>query len=594
MPGITDPIVLLLVIIGVALVLFSLEWIPADVTSLGVLAAISLAGLLPPGEAFAGFGNPAVMMILGLFILTAALVRNGLVEIAGSAILQRTGHHPRRLLATTMIAAATMSAFISNTATTAFFVPITMGLAHKAKLAVSRLLLPLAFSSILASSVTLVSSSTNIVVSGLMTQHGMRPIGMFELTLVGLPIAVAGLAYMYLVGWRLIPERKDPGSLQEEFARQPYITEVLLLPDSPLVGKTLSESNLGRDMDLTVLRVVRGGRPYRALDPSLRLAEGDALLVEGQRDQLLKIKHAVGIEFKADVRLSDPSLQSSEVALAEVILLPKSPLIGRSLKRAGFRERYGLQVLGINHRGRLVLRKISQIPLSTGDQLLVQGPRESIAALGGSDAFRVIGTVEYKRPVRRRALTAVGIFAGVVLVTAANLVALPVAVLLGSLAAFLTGCITPEEAYREVEWKALIVIGCMLSLGMAMERTGAAGYLAAHIVALLGGAHPVGLLSAFFALTIFLTQPMSNQAAAAVVFPVAIAAAMQLGLNPRTFAVMIAVAASCSYLTPLEPSCLMVYGPGRYRFRDFLIVGAPLTLLVYGLAILLVPRLWPL
>lgn len=251
-------------------------------------------------------------------------------------------------------------------------------------------------------------------------------------------------------------------------------------------------------------------------------------------------------------------------------------------------------MLGINRRGLIMLRKISQIPLRMGDQLLIQGDRRTIAVLDENNTFSVIGTVEHKSPNLKRARMAVAIFIGALATGALNLLSLPVAVLLGAFVAFLARCVTPEEAYRQVEWKALIVIGCMLALGAAMERTGTAAFLAAEIVQLVGQAHPAWLLSAFFALTLLLTQPMSNQAAAVVVVPVALQAALQLDLNPRTFAMMIAVGASCSYLTPLEPACLMVYGPGRYRFADFLRVGSPLTVLIYLLAIVLVPLAWPL
>jgi di/tricarboxylate transporter len=590
----TEQIVLLLSIIGVSLALFSLERLPADIVALGILLTIVLTGLLPASEAFAGFGSDAVMMILGLFILTAALVRTGVVDMAGRAILHRTGDNPHRLLAVIMIASATLSALMSNTATTAFFVPITIGLARKARISVSKLLMPLAFSAILASSVTLVSSSTNIVISGLMSRYDMRPMGMFELTLVGIPVAVVGLIYMFLVGRRLIPDRGGLDESAEEYGIRPYLTEVLILPHSPLAGKTLAESGLGRDLDLTVLRVVRAKRHYLAPQANLRLEEGDVLLVQGQRDEILRIKDAVGIDIKADVKLSVPDLQTEDMRLVEAILLRRSPLIGRTLKQVGFRERYGLQVLGVNRRGKAILRKISQISFRTGDQLLIQGHRTNIAVLDENNTFRVIGTVDYKRPNLQRAPAAIAIFAGALVVAAVDMLSLPVAVLLGALVAFLTGCITPDEAYREVEWKALIVIGCMLAVGSAMEHTGTARFLAAEIVGFIGHAHPAWLLTAFFALTLLLTQPMSNQAAAVVVVPVAIQTAFQLDLNPRTFAIMIAVAASCSYLTPLEPSCLMVYGPGRYRFVDFLKVGSLLTVLIYVLAIVLVPLAWPL
>lgn len=264
------------------------------------------------------------------------------------------------------------------------------------------------------------------------------------------------------------------------------------------------------------------------------------------------------------------------------------------MKGVGFRQRYGLQVLGIHRHGVTIVRKISRIRLKTGDQLLIQGHRANIAVLDKDNTFRILGTVDYERLDFPHAPITIAIFAGVLVMATFNLLSLPVAVLLGALLAFMMHCITPEEAYREVEWKALIVIGSILAVGSAMEHTGTARFLAAQIVSLIGQAHPAWLLTAFFVLALLLTQPMSNQAAAVVVVPVALQTAFQLNLNPRTFAIMIAVAASCSYLTPLEPSCLMVYGPGRYRFLDFLKVGSLLTVLIYILAIALVPLIWPL
>jgi di/tricarboxylate transporter len=239
-------------------------------------------------------------------------------------------------------------------------------------------------------------------------------------------------------------------------------------------------------------------------------------------------------------------------------------------------------------------RKLSQIQLRIGDQLLIQGPRTNIAMLDQDSTLHVLGSIESKRPNTRRAPLAIAVFAGVLVLAALKLLSLPVAVLLGALVVFVTRCITPDEAYREVEWKAVIVIGSMLAIGSAMEYTGTAAFLAAQIARITSQAHPLWLLTTFFFLTLLLTQPMSNQAAAVVVVPVALQTAAQLGLNPRTFAIMIALGASCSFITPLEPSCLMVYGPGRYRFGDFVKVGSILTVLIYVLAILLVPRIWPL
>jgi di/tricarboxylate transporter len=590
----TFEIALLLTFIGLALVLFAFEWIPADVVALGLLLILVLTGLVPAQKAFTGFGSESVILILGLLILTAALLKTGVMELVGRILIRYTGDRPRALLAVVMIAAAVLSAFISNTACTAFFIPIVIAVAMRAKTSPGKLLLPLAFCSILSSSVTLISTSSNLVVSGLMTSAGMAPMDMFELAPVGIPITMVGLVYMFFVGRRLIPDRAAPVELLESFGVRPYLTEVLILPDSPLVGKTLEESGLGRDLDLNVLQVVRNKDQRLAPVRRLTLQAKDVILVEGVREEILKIKDTSGIEIKADVKLSDPNLQTEDSALVEVILLPRSPLIGRTLKKARFRERYGLHVLALNRHGENVLRKISQVVLRMGDVLLVQGAKSNISALEDDRTFRILGAVEESRLDRRKALLTIGIFVGALALGVLKLVPLPVAVLLGAFGVFISKLITPEDAYREVDWRAIILIACMLSLGAAMEGTGSAKYLAGLVVNLTGDAGPLWLLSGFFALSVLLTQPMSNQAAVAVVLPIAIQTAVQLDLNPRTFAMMVAVAASCSYLTPLEPSCLMVYGPGRYRFADFLKVGSLLTVLIFVVAILLVPRVWPL
>jgi di/tricarboxylate transporter len=593
----TFEIGLLLAIILVAAILFWQEKISADIIALGVLLALIFARLLPSKEAFAGFGSDAVIMILGLLIMTTALQRTGVIDLAGRAVLSRTGDNSRWIVVIVMLAAAGLSAFISNTAATAFFVPVVIGIARKSKISPSKLLMPLAFSSILTSSVTVVSTSTNIIVSGMMQNYRLEPMGMFELAPAGIPIAIVGLLYMYFLGRRMIPDRAQAADLTEEFGVRPYLSEIVIQPGSSLAEKTLSEAKVGQALGLTVLRIVREKDHYLVPHGYTVLKPGDVLLVEGSQEDIVKVKDIAGVEIKADVQLADPDLQAGDMALVEGILLPGSQLIGRTLKRYRFRERTGLQVLGVNHHGKNVVEKISQVPLKLGDVLLLQGPRANLLRMHDENLFSLLNPIEQmeeKRPIVRLAPVAIGIFVLVLGLATVKLISFPVAAMLGVLLVFATRCITPEQAYARVEWKAVILIACMLSLGAAMENTGTAKYLAGLLVSAAKGASPYWLLSAFFFLAVLLTQPMSNQAAAIVVLPIAIQTALQAELNPRSFAMMVAIAASCSYLTPLEPSCLMVYGPGRYRFRDFLKVGAILTVLIYVIAILLVPRIWPL
>ena len=370
----TFEIALLLALTVCAVVLFSFEKVSPDVSALSLVLALVFTGLLDSKLAFQGFGSDTVIMILGLLILTAALMRTGVMDLVGGRMLRVTGKSPTRVLIVVMLASAVMGAFMSNTASTAFFVPVVMGLAKRAGISPRQLLLPLAFSSILTSSVTLISTSTNIVVSGLMTRYNLEPIGMFELSPVGLPIAAAGLIYMaiagriFLIGSHSTPPAGEPGL-------RAYLSEVVVLPNSALVGKTLEQSGLGHDLDLVVLRVVRDNKESAAARADTVIRAGDLLLVEANPDELLKVKDTAGLEIKADLKLGDPSLDPENLGIVEVILLLGSPLIGRTLKGVGFRERYGLQVLGISRHGQILHRKISELPLRIGDILLIQGPR---------------------------------------------------------------------------------------------------------------------------------------------------------------------------------------------------------------------------
>ena len=590
----TFSIGLVLFLTVLAMVLFTVEIIAADVVALALLLTLTLTGLVPAGQAFAGFGSDTVIVILGLLILTAALQRTGVMDLAGRAILRLTGDSPGRMIVVVVVASATLGAFMSNTASTAFFLPMVIGLARKVRMSPGKLLLPLAFAGIVSSSVTLISTSTNVVVSGILKDYRLPPMGMFELAPVGIPIAIVGVLYLLTVGYRLVPDRfSGEDSSGGPLGFRPYLSEIIILADSPLAGKTLEAAGVGRDLDIRILRILRGKNESLWPGADVVIVPGDVLIVEGASEDILKIKDVPGIEIKADVKLSEPGLSPDELGLLEALILPRSELIGRTLKGYGFRERFGLQVLGISRHGETMLRKLSEIRFQIGDILLLQGHRDRLHTLEQADAVRVVGTPEEVRPRLKLAPVAITIFVAVIALPTFKLVSLPVAVMLGVVAVFLTRCISSTEAYREVEWKAVILIASMLSLGVAMEQTGAAQYLAAKIVLWTSGGSPLAVLGAFFFLTVLLTQPMSNQAAAIVVLPVAMATAYQLQLNPRTFAMMIAVAASCSYLTPLEPACLMVYGPGRYRFRDFARVGVPLTLLIFAIAIILVPRFWP-
>lgn len=583
-----------LVILLISLILFTFELLPPDVTGLGVLLALVILRLVTPEQAFLSFGSETFILLMSLLIISAAMIQTGAASAISKKLMTYGIKYENRLIPATMLATGTLSSFMSNTAAAAFFLPVILELSKRTKQKASRLLMPMAFAAILASSMTLIATSTNIVVSGIMVTFGIEPIGLFELTPVGLVIFVTGIIYMTFVGQRLIPERQEPEQLTERYKLRPYLAEVQVVPGSFLEGRTLAEVGLGSHFDLKVLAIWRGD--HRLVDPigEERLYAGDILVVEGSSESLLKLKEISGVNVKLDVDISDRDLQGIGLALAEVIILPKSPLLGRTPRELHLRERYRIQILAISRSTGVIVSKIADTRLQLGDILLIQGQSEYISALQADGFFEILGFVERDVFESRRAWLVVAIFMGALALGGLGVLPLSVSMLMGAFAVLATGCLTPEEAYRRIEWKVLILLASMLTLGTAMKTTGTAEYLASTLVRLVGSWHPLWLLSGFFLISIILTQPMSNQAAAAVVLPVALQTAAELGLNPRSFAIMIAIGASTSYMTPLEPACLIVYGPGRYRFVDFLKVGGPLTLIIFLLAIILVPTMWPL
>jgi di/tricarboxylate transporter len=589
----TPDIAICLAILALAVLLFAWDRVPADVVALGVMLAVIATGLLPANKAFAGFSSDTVMMILGLLVMSAGLIQTGVVEIVGRYVFDLAGRNPAIFLPVIMISVAVVSAFMSNTAATAFFVPLVIGYASRIGVSPSKFLLPLAFSSILTSSVTLISTSTNLVVSDLLTSYQQPPMGMFELAPVGIPIAIVGILYVWSVGVHLIPQRDDQRA-EEKVGERKYQADVLIVEQGPLIGKTLSDIKIDSDGGLRVVKLIRSGETIGGDKrlAGIELQSGDELFIEGLRADLLKIKDIEGLDFKADVHLAESDQEKEQTMIVEGVLLPRSPLIGQSLRSLDFKERYGLQVLAIHRTARLP-QSISSARLRMGDVLLLQGTSDNVKALERGNLFNIFGGVQTERLNRARAPLAAVIFVTAIVAATFKFAVLPVAMLGGAFLMLLARCLSPEEAYRQVEWKALILIGALLSLGVAMESSGTGRYLAQLLIGMVGAESRYSLLTCFFALTVALTQPMSNQAAALVVFPIAMQTGIQLGVDPRAFGMMVAVAASCSYLTPLEPSCLMVYGPGKYRFLDFFKVGAPLTVLIYGIAIILVPMIWP-
>ena len=590
----TIQIGIVLILLVVALVLFSLERIPLEVVAILLVMSLVLTRTLTAPEAFAGFGNDIVITIAGLFILTGGLARTGVVDLVGRRLQRTAGESHFRIAALIMFAAALSAAIMKNTTTTAMFLPVVLGLAARRNISPSKLLMPLAFGAILGGTCTLIGTSTNLAVSGALPRYGIEPFTMFELTRVGVVIVAIGMVYMLVLGLRLLPRRESPDSLTEQYHIRQYMTEVIVLDDSPLIGKTLAEARISDELDLTVLGILRGEDKLRISPTSSEpIKADDLLLVQGRVEDILKVKGEAGIEIKADFKLNDYVLESKDAELFEAMIPRGSDFIARSLKRLDFRERHGVVVLAINRHGVNLLSKISRVRLRFGDVLLLQGNRANVEALAANNQLLLLEEVSERHPRPEKRRWAVLAFAVFLFFSLTHLVPLPIAVLLGVMVLLASRSLRMSEVYEIIDWRLLILIACMISFGVAMEKTGADQYLADFIVRGTGHYGPIAVLAGFFIMTVALTQPMSNQAAALVMLPISIKTALALGLNPRTFAITVTYAASCSFLTPLEPACVLVYTPGRYRFLDFLKVGSILTIAVFVVVIWLVPKFWP-
>lgn len=575
----------------VALILFATERLRVDVAALLLLLALTIPGVLTPEEAIAGFGSETIVILISLFVMTEGVIRTGVVERIGLRLASLGSSRPLAFTRFLIVACTVVSAFISNTVTAAVFLPIVVGASRRAKVPAAKVLMPMAFASILSSGVTVIATSTNLVMSGQMQRAGLDRIGFFELAPVGLVVVVVGLLYLLFVVPRLVHDR---GVEAPEGSERRYVSEVVVTAASGLVGKTLAQLHLAEVMDLLVVGIRRGTRRILHPGPGAKLRAGDELVVEGRAGDILGVKDFAGLEIKPESRPGEVEEPAKDLRMVEGMVLPRSPLVGRTLREARFREDTGLGVLAIHTAGSPgSVDNLSRWRLRPSDVLLLQGRQEDLERLPQREVL-LLDDLSAHHPRSRKGPLAATIFAVALVLGATRVLPLPIAFLAGAVAIVLARCLEEDEAYAAIDWRLMVLVGSMMAFGTAMSKSGAAEWIAGGVVGLVGPLGGWAVMAAFCVLTVALTQPMSNAAAALVVLPVAIAAAGELGLEPRTLAIAITMSASLSFLTPLEPACLIVYGPGRYRFFDFVRAGAPLTLIALAITLTLVPVFWPL
>ncbi len=582
-------------ILLLALVLFVTELVPIDLTALVVVGLLILTGVLTPAEGLSGFSHPAPVTVAAMMVLSAGLLRTGAVAKLGQKVSALGGTSEVSQLAVIFPVVALLSAFISNTAAVAMFIPLVLNIAREKNLSPSKMLLPLSYAAILGGACTYIGTSTNIIVGTIYADGARPPLQMFEFTGLGLVLLGLGAVYMLAIGQRNLPYRPTEASLTEGYRLREYLTELVIRADSPLLEKTLRETDFSRLLDIEVLEIQRGPEKLRLFLQDVRLRRGDILIVKGNLENILKIRDTEGVDILAEVKLSDRDLKSEDITLAEAVISPDSFLIGRTLKEANFRQRYQATALAIRRHGSQIRDKLGRVRLRVGDMLLVQVRKAILGNLRQDADFMLILEESPGSDFRFSKLpVAILIFLGVIAAAAFQKLDIVLAALLGALLMVLMRCISLRHAYLAVDWRIVILIGGTLALGTAMEKTGTANAIADSLVAWFGALGPVALIAVLYLLTLGMTELMSNNATAALLTPIAISIAHQGGWDPRPFAFCVAFAASCSFLTPIGyQTNTMVYGPGGYRFTDYFKVGVWLSLISWLAATLLIPRIWP-
>lgn len=583
-------IALVLTLLVIAVVLFATEKLAVEIVTLLILIILASVRIITPEEAFAGFSSDFIIIIASIFIISAALEETGILDFAVVRMAELAKKSKGLLLFTVMFITGTVSAFMNNTTVTAMFITPLVGLSKRISTNASKLLMPLAYAAILGGTCTLIGTSTNVAVSGYIAKAGLEPVGLFEISAIGIVIFLVGIAYMMTIGQRLLPDNADQ-QLTEEYKLQKYLTEIIVMKDSPLVGQLVFASDLTA-LHFRILNIIRHKENFLP-DFRTRIQEKDVLLVEGDLDNLMKVKETKGIEIMADVIL-EKDLQTEDIRLAELMIPRQSNLLNKTVKEVNFLQRFGLVVIAISRHGETLRTKIGSISLQIGDVLLVQGAAERLNQLRASNNVALLDEFEPLLFKKRKGTIVIVTFILAILLGTTKILPLSIAFLMAAILCIVLRCISAERAYSAIDWRLLILIGGMTAFGTAMENSGAADLLAKGIVDLMEPVGKMAVLAGFVILTVILTQPMSNAAAALVVVPVALRAAVELQSDPRTFAIAIMLAASVSLVTPFEPACILVYSPGKYRFKDFIRIGSPLTILLLVVILLLVPVFWPL
>ena len=593
-------IIFLGVIILIALVLFISELFPIDVTALLVLGLLLILGLVSPAESLAGFSNPAVMTIACLFVMSYALQKSHILEYVIISVNKLIDKSRVIGMIAYLFCIGIASAVVNNTAIVAIFMPVTIRLADKYKISPSKVLIPLSYAAILGGTLTLVGTSTNLIVNSILvdTSGGTVSLGMLEFAKFGIIKFVIGLVYIFTIGYKLLPTRVAKSSSIEDYSLDGYLTEFRVNENSPLCGKTLLDRKINENYDVIVLDVLRGGEIITSNLRGLSLQKDDVLFVKGSFDNFQRLKEIENLALLTDEKLTQEELEQENHILAECLVTDNSELIGQTLQDANFRRTFGSFVLAIRREGEVIRRKLAHFILKPFDTLLVYGPKDRISQLASKEGFIVLGKADANldsHPLWWLSIVTILCAVGLAIF---KVVPIVVGVILGVIILLLARVITPNEAYSSIHWQVIIVIAAFLPMGVAIQRTGLDVMIGNGIGSIVNlfPEHliPYFLLAIIYLITMILTEIASNAATAIIMTPITLTLAASFGFDPKPFIFAVCYAASASFITPVGyQTNLMVYGPGGYRYSDYIKVGLPLGIILWIASVMVIPMIWP-
>lgn len=586
------------VIIG-TLLLFITEKLSVDLVAMLAMIALVLTGVISPQEGIAGFSNNATITVAFMFVLSAALLKTGALQNLAFSISKVFKRNYVLGIMGMMGMIALVSAFVNNTPVVAVFIPVVVQIAYSADQVPEKILIPLSYASIMGGMCTLIGTSTNLLVSGIAETYGLPPLGLFELTPVGLILAAVGILYMYIFGNRLLPGPKPASPLQERFGYHDYLCEIKLLAGNESIGQRIMDSPLVHDLNLDVLEVRRDHTVFNLPQGDFVLRANDTLKVRSDKEKIKSLKERVKIIEDNALRVGRNHLREENASLLELVITADSPFINKTLKQIDFRRQFRATPLAIRHREAIVHEKLYQVPLKAGDIILAEVKTHFIPELKKrenqtSSPFVILSEDHLSDFNRRQFIIVLVVALGIVLSASLQITSIMVAVITGVLLLVLLGVLSMQELYRAINWKIIFLLAGALSLGQAMHNSGLDERLAAFLVDNLSVWGPGFVLAGLYLMTSVFTELMSNSATAALLAPIAIATARQLDLNPLPFLIAVTLAASASFMTPIGyQTNTMVYSAGRYRFRDFFKVGVWLNLVFWLLASILIPLIYP-